>query len=108
MPGKIFAKKYITTTTWEHLYTNPAGKEATVSINVSNFNNVDINVSLALTTASALPFVPNEDTLFLNQIVYGNNTRQFLGIILPENTTLAVKSNYHNTSVLVYGYEEDV
>lgn len=108
MAAKLFNSKMINTTTWEHIVTGNSGYESTITVNISNHNNFDVSVSLALTVSASIPTVSAKDILFLEQLVYSRNTRQFPGIILPENISLAVKSDSPNVSVLVYGYEEEV
>ncbi len=108
MPAKIFNSKIINTTVWEHIVTGNSGYESTITVNVSNHNSFDVTVSLALTVSASIPMVSAKDVLFLDQLVYSRNTRQFPGIIMPENISLAIKSNYPNVSVLVYGYEEEI
>lgn len=108
MAAKIFSSKMINTTIWEHVVTGNPGYESTITINISNHNSFDVSVSLALTVSASIPLVSAKDVLFLDQLVYSRNTRQFPGIILPENISLAVKSDSPNVSILVYGYEEEI
>lgn len=108
MPAKIFGSLLVNTTTWQPVVVGRPGHESVITVNVSNHNNGDALVSMALTVSASLPLVSAKDVLFLDQIVYARNTRQFPGLILPENITLAIKSDTPNISVIVYGYEEEI
>lgn len=108
MPAKVFNSILVNNTLWQPVVTGRPGHESVITVNVSNHNVSDALISIALTVSASLPMVSAKDVLFLDQIVYARNTRQFPGLILPENITLAVKSDIPNISVLVYGYEEEI
>ncbi len=106
MASKKFASIMLNSTLWTEICSALPSFDSTITINVTNHNNTDIKISLAMTDLN--PLSPNlEDIFLLEQIVFAKNSRQFPGVILPPLHKLTAKSDTNNVSLLVFGFEED-
>lgn len=105
MTARKFNSTNLTGSVWNPLMTGQAGFDTTVTVHFSNHTAGDALVSLAL-TSSVSASVPNQDIFYLNQKVFSNDSRAFLGIVVEEGQTLAARSSTAGVTVLVYGFEE--
>lgn len=106
MPAKKFASHMMAGTVWTQIMEGKPGYDTTVTIHISNHNTSDVEVSLALTAAVSAN-LPNQDIFYLKQKVFGNDSRQFPGVVIEEGIKLAAQSNSAGVSILVYGFEEE-
>ncbi len=107
MTAKYFGSLMINDTLWHNVVTGVSGKDATVTFYITNHNNFDVNVSLAITTdTSFLPIVSAKRIVHLDSLVYASNSRIFPGMVLPGNISYAIKSSNPNISVTVIGFED--
>lgn len=106
MAARKFGTNTLTGTVWNHVMTAQPGYDTTVTIHVTNHSQSDIRVDLAI-TADVSASVPEEDIFYLNQLVYAQDSRAFLGVVIEENQSLAARSTSGNVTILVYGFEEE-
>lgn len=106
MAARKFASTNLTGTVWNPIMTGQMGYDTTVTVHFSNHTLGDAKVSLAL-TASVSANIPNQEIFYLNQLVYSDDSRVFLGIVVEEGQTLAARSSTAGVTVLVYGFEEE-
>lgn len=105
MAAKKFASTNLTGMVWTPIMTGQPGFDTTATVHFSNHTTSDVRVSLALTT-SVSANIPNQDVFYFNQIVYAEDSRSFLGIVIEEGITLAARSSSAGVTVLAYGFEE--
>lgn len=106
MAGRKFASTNLTGTVWNPIMTGQLGYDTTVTVHFSNHTQGDARISLAL-TASVSANIPNQDVFYYNQIVFAEDSRAFLGIVVEEGLTLAARSTTAGVTVLAYGFEEE-
>jgi len=85
--------------------TGRMGDDGPVTVHFSNQTQGDVRVSLAL-TASVSANIPNQDIFYFNQIVFAEDSRSFLGIVVEEGQSLAARSSSAGVTILAYGFEE--
>lgn len=105
MAGRKFASTNLTGTVWNPIMTGQPGFDTTATVHFSNHTQGDVRISLALTT-SVSANIPNQDVFYFNQIVFAEDSRAFLGIVVEEGLTLAARSSSAGVTVLAYGFEE--
>ena len=107
MPAKKYGGINANPGYWNLLVTGASGKDTTVSIHVVNRNPMEVHVDIALTSADPLvSAVPPEDTIYYRQLVYGEDSRQFRGIVVPEGVNLVIYTSSPNITCIAYGFEE--
>lgn len=106
MPARKFSSTALSPGNWTVLVVGTSGKDATLSINVVNFNTFEIRVSFALTDNHPSSGFPVSDIFIYNQIVHPEDSRQFRGVVLPENKYLIAFTSANNVTSLVFGFED--
>lgn len=92
---------------WHKIIEGQTGKFITVNIHVSNHNAVDAKVTMAMVAKVSASAISIDDTLYLDRLIFGNDTREFRGIVVPENMDIYAKADIANITFLSYGFEED-
>jgi len=90
-------------TTYTTVYTVPAGKTATLNINIVNRGTSTASVRVAV-AASATPL--SEEFLEYGAAIPVNGVLERTGVRLSAGKLLVVYASSADTSVNIYGYEE--
>lgn len=85
------------------LYTVPATKTASFSVNFCNRNDTAVTIRLAIGT-SATP--ANADWVLYDVIVQGDGALERAGLVLDAGKLVVVYASAANVSVQAYGYED--
>jgi hypothetical protein len=93
----------LSATTNTTLYTVPAAKVASFSVNFANRNTSSVLVRLAI-GSNATP--AETDWLIYDVSIAGNGTLERTGLVLDASKLVVVYSSAANVTATAYGYEE--
>lgn len=103
MPSGLLGSANLLAATNTTLYTVPATKTASFSVNFCNRNDTSVTIRLAIGT-TATP--ANADWVLYDVIIQGDGSIERTGLVLDEGKLVVVYASATNVSVQVYGYEE--
>lgn len=103
MPSGILGRSNLSANTNTTLYTVPATKLTTLSVNFCNRNNNSTVVRLAVADIGT---PTDSDWLIFDVVVLGSSVLERTGLVLDASKRLIAYSSLSNVSVIAYGYEE--
>jgi len=103
MASGVLGQADLTATTNTTIYTVPASKVATITVNCCNRSNVDTTIRLAL-SATGTP--ADSEWIEYDATIPANGVLERTGIVVDATKNLVAYANLSGISVSVYGFED--
>jgi hypothetical protein len=103
MPSGILGRANLALATNTTLYTVPANKLATVSINICNRASTSASVRIAISTTGT---PADTDWIIYDSVIQGNGSLERTGLVLDAAELVVVYSSSTGVTAMAYGYEE--
>jgi hypothetical protein len=109
MASGFLGKSAPAATTWTNIYTVPATKVASITINAVNRNSATATVDFVISTSSTSGGIATSEYIEFAAVLPGSGTTLERSGLVTDATNGAyiwVRSSTANVSFQVYGYEE--
>jgi hypothetical protein len=109
MASGFLGKSKPAATTWTNIYTVPATKVASISINAVNQSTATANVDFVISTSSTSGSIATTEYIEFGAVLSGTgSTLERTGLVTDatNGAYVWVRSTTANVSFQVYGYEE--